>query len=165
MTGYFYKVAIGVGLLALVGLVAVDIWLWQNDDDSSEVGQGSTNESNLPGLPVPGGDTNASSASATDSVILEIQKEGGESESGLIVGDGASIEDSFRLDTTGSGSGTTVGDSASIGDSATTQIEPAQPPPPPQSGGGPSDNASFGDTADLVVRDSAGNIKNQQTVK
>ena len=163
VNGYFYKVAIGVGLLVLVGLVAADIWLWQSDDDSPVAGQSATTESDVPGFPTRSGDSNSSNASATDSVILEIQRQGVESESGLIAGDSPSISDSFQLETTGTGPASTVGDSATASDSAELLVKEAPPPPP--SGGGPSDQASFGDSADLVVRDSSGNIKKQESVK
>ena len=167
LNGYFYKIALGVGVLVLVVLVAADIWLWQTDDDPV-VNQPTPNETAVPGFPSNTGGANRSSASATDSIELEIQRDGEETSSGLIVGDGASVGDSFTLETTGSGPGATIGDGANIGDSAVTLVEEGQsppPPPPPPSGGGPSDNATFGDSADLVVRHADGNIKPQESVK
>lgn len=160
----FYKVAIGVGLLVLVGLVATDIWLWQSDDNST-VGQGSSNESALPGFPTNSGDptsSNSSNASATDSVSLETNRAGDKTKSGLIAGDGASVEDSIQLETTGTNPSSIITDRATASDSADTVVQPAAPPP---LSGGPSENASFGDSADLVVRDSSGNIKQQETVE
>ena len=163
--GYFYKAAIGIGLVVLVGLIAADIWLWQSDDDSSSSsgsGQGTSTESNVPGLPSRGGDANSSGATVSDSVNLEIQREGQGLESGLIANDGASVGDVFRLETTGSLPGSTVNDAASIGDSVVTQIQPAAPPP---SGGGTGVKASVGDSATIVVEDADGNIKQQEEVK
>lgn len=164
LNGYFYKLAVGIGVLVLVVLVAADIWLWQTDDDPV-VSQGTQNETTVPGLPSRNNDSNRSSASATDSIELEIKRDGEDTASGLIVGDGADVEDSFILETSGDGSGATIGDGANIGDSAVTVVEEGQPPPPPPSGGGPSDAATFGDSADLVVRDADGNIKEQESVK
>jgi cytoskeletal protein RodZ len=164
LNGYFYKIALGVGVLVLVVLVAADIWLWQSDD-APVVTQGTSNETNVPGFPSRNNDSNRSSASATDSIELEIQRDGEEITSGLIVGDGAAVQDSFTLETSGDVPGATIGDGANIGDSAVTLVEEGQPPPPPPSGGGPSDAAKFGDSADLVVRDADGNIKNQESVK
>ncbi len=166
VNGYFYKIAIGVGLVVLVGLVAADIWLWQSDDNS---GSGATSDqetpggTTVPGLPTRNSGGESSGASANDQVILEIEREGDETKSGLIAGDGASISDSINLETTGSSPGSSISDGASVGDSVETVVE--QAPPPPSGGGGPKEDASFGDSADLVVKDSEGNIKSQETVK
>ena len=165
VNGYLLKIVVGVGLVVLVGLVAANIWLWQSGEDSeppSGAGQGASSGSNVPGLPSRSEDSNPSGASVNDSVELEIQREGSGSESGVIVNDSSSIFDSFRLETTGSGPGAIVDDTANVGDSAVTQVQPAPPPP---SGGGPSQVAAFGDSADIVVRDSSGNIKQQEQVK
>ena len=67
----------------------------------------------------------------------------------------------------------TTGDEASVGaghassgatvsDSAELEVQRGEPPPPR---GGPGDTAGMGDSADLVVRDAAGNIKQQETVR
>ena len=155
----------GAGLLLLVGLVAADIWLWQSGGDSDAVsgtGKDSSGESALPGFPSPGVSSPSSGASVSDSVNMEIQREGGELESGLIVGDDITTTDSFRLETTGSDPGAAVGDSVTVGDSAVTQVQQGQAPP---SGGGSNVVATVGDSADLVVRDASGNIKEQQEVK
>ena len=163
--GYFYKAAMGVGILVLVGLVAADIWLWQSDNDSrpaSGAGQGASSGSDVPGLPTPGGDSNSSGASVTDSTILEVEREGDGSGPVLIAGDGATVNDRIQLETTGSLPGTLVSDGASVGDSAITEVQPAAPPP---AGGGPSVVSTFGDSAVLVVQGADGNIKQQEELR
>jgi hypothetical protein len=169
-SGYMFKVAMSVGIIVLVGLVAADIWLWQSDDDSpstSDTNQNPPSGSNLPGLPTQGGGGTSTGANVGDSVDLEIDREVVVTDDGLIAGDGASVGDSVQIDTTGAGGqGTIVGDNPSFSDSVDTNVQQAQqPPPPPVGGGGPSVVASFGDSADLVVRDSSGNIKQQESVK
>ena len=66
VNGYFYKVAIGIAVVVLVGLIAADIWLWQSDDGSEGDGQGTSSEQTVPGLPNRGEDSPSSDASASD---------------------------------------------------------------------------------------------------
>ena len=77
--GYFYKAAMGAGLLVLIGLVAANIWLWQSDDGSgtaSGPGQESSSGSDLPGLPSRGASPNSSAAGAA---VSEGDSSGGSS--------------------------------------------------------------------------------------
>lgn len=167
VNGNLYKVAIGVGLLVLVVLVAANIWLWQSDDSgpASGASQGSSSGSDVPGFPNRSGDTNSSSAVASDSADLEINREGSVSGSELISNDGATVSDLVQIEVTGSDPESIFSDAASVGDSAVTEVGTAPVPPPPSGGGGTTNTASVTDTADLVVRDAEGNIKNQETVK
>lgn len=164
-SGYFFRVIVVVSLLALVGLVSVDIWLWQRDDGSSRLtgaGPGVQDGFQVPGLPARNttggaGDSSvvaaSSGASASDSAELEVRRAGaapGQVEIIQIEGaDGAASE-------------LTVGDEVTANDSAESEVQQEQTPAP---SGGSGDAASVEDSVDLVVRDAAGNIKQQETVK
>lgn len=187
-SGYFYRVIVVVGILLLAGLVSADIWLWQRDDGSRQAagaGQGPLEGFEAPGLParnttggteIGGVGPPSSGASASDSAELEIQRgasapgqveiiqiEGtGGAGSELTAGDDATVSDPVKLEDSGAGTGLTAGDGATANDSAESEVQQEQTPAP---SGGPGDNASFQDSADLVVRDAAGNIKQEETVK
>ncbi|MCZ6892013.1 MAG: hypothetical protein O7F09_05810 [Chloroflexi bacterium] len=176
LSGYLYKVALGAGMLALIGLISADLWLWQRDDrpapalGASEAAPRQLQTGvEVPGLPARnttgdrgngGAGPASSAASASDSAELEVQRGG--PGPGLTAADGATVSDSARLDDTGTGPGFTASDDATVSDSAELEVQQAQSPPPR---GGPGDTASLGDSAGLVVRDAEGNIKHQETVK
>lgn len=176
--------AIGAGMLVLVGLISSSIWLWQRDD-----GHGQALEANdqvpgqleLSGLPSQfttgaGANGDAGPASANDSVEqkappgLAALGQGGAVQSvytggtvpGITAAVDATVSDSARLDASGVGPGVTAGDDTTVSDSAELVVQQAQTPPPR---GGPGEVASVGDSAGLVIRDSKGNIKHQETVK
>ena len=169
LNGYFYQIAAGAAFILVVALISIGVWQWQGGDGSEPTpgaGESVTSDSPLPGFPTPSdrpAESDASvGASLTDSANLEVHE--GETGSGqdLSTGDGASVGDSVSLQSTGTEAGSAVGDSATVSDTVETQVQQAQAPPPP---GGPSDVAEFADSADLVVRDSSGEIKNEETVK
>ncbi len=169
LSAYLYKVAVGVGLLILIGLVSADIWLWQRDDGSGKgagAGQGAQGGFEAPGLPArntAGGADNgddgpaSSGATASDSAELEVRRGGaapGEVE--IIQVEGAN----------GAGSELTAGSDATVSDSAESEVQQEHPDSIGTApSGGPGDTATFGDSADLVVRDAAGNIKQEEAVK
>ena len=160
--GNLYRVIVVAGILLLIGLISADIWLWQRDDGSGQsgTGQGAQEGLELPGLPArnTAGGTDpgdvSSGASASDSAEVEIRRGGaaaGEVEIIQIEG------------TSGAGSESIAGGSeATVDDSAGSEVEQEQAPAP---SGGPTDAAGVGSSADVVVRDAAGNIKQQETVK
>ena len=160
LSAYLNKVAVGAGILILIGLVSADIWLWQRDDGSGQAagaGQGAQDGFEVPGLPArknDGGIGPASSgATVSDSAELEVQRGGslpGQVE--IIQIEGAD----------GAGSELTAKDDATVNDSAQSDVRQEQTPVP---SGGPGDDVNVGDSADLVVKDAEGNIKREESVK
>ncbi|MCH8988690.1 MAG: hypothetical protein IIA92_07770 [Chloroflexi bacterium] len=165
LSGYFYKVAVGAGLLILIGLISADIWLWQRDDGSGQgagAGQGAQDGFEAPGFParnttgganIGDGGPASSGATASDSAELEIQRGGAEP---------GEVETIQIEGTSGAGSELTAGGEATASDSAVSGVRQEETPPPP---GGPGDVAALEDSAEIVVRDAEGNIKQQETVK
>lgn len=169
LNGYFYKVAVGAGLLILIGLISADIWLWQRDDGSGQgagAGQGAQEGFQVPGLParnttdganIGDGGPASSGATASDSAELEVRRGGAEP---------GEVETIQIEGTSGAGSELTAGGEATASDSVVSEVQQEHPDsigtPPP---GGPGDVAAFEDSAEIVVRDAAGNIKQQETVK
>ena len=168
LSGYLHWVALGVGVLVLAGGASVSVWLLQRDDGP---GPARANEgppaglesgSELPGLPA--GDTTgdeasvgaspaSSGASVSDSAELELQR-GGPAP--------GQAEATQSEDAGGAATELTAANGATVSDSAELEVQRGEPPPPP---GGPGDTAGMGDSADLVVRDAEGNIKQQETVR
>ena len=160
LSAYLYKVAVGAGLLILIGLISADIWLWQRDDGSGQeagAGQGAQDGFEAPGLPARNatggaddgdGGPASSGAPAGDSAEPEIQRGGaapGEAET-------VTIE----------GTGLTAGGEATANDSAGSEVKREETPAP---SGGPGEGANLEESVDLVVRDAEGNIKKQEVVK
>ncbi len=169
LSGYFYRVIVVVSILALAGLVSVDIWLWQRDDGSSRLtgaGPGAQDAFEVPGLPARNttggaGDSSvvaaSSGASASDSAELEVRRAGAApSQVEIIQIEGAD----------GAGSELTVGDDVTASDSTESEVQQEHPDSigtPPSGGAG--DSANVEDSVDLVVRDAEGNIKQEDAVK
>jgi len=122
----------------------------------------------------------------SDSVELDVQRGGpaaGEAEAvqsegavgarqGLTAAEDATVSDSVELEVqrgetapppSGPGDAASVQDSADLtmSDYAELSVQPGQPVPRRGSG----DSAAMADTAELVVRDASGTIKQQQTVR
>ena len=169
LSGYLQWVTLGAGMLVLAGGVSVSVWLWQRDDGSGpapgtngEAPAGLERGSELPGLPVRnttadetsvGANPASSGASVSDSAELEIQR------GGPAPGQAEAVQSE---DAGGAGQELTAANGATVSDSAELEVQRGEPPPPR---GGPGDAARVQDSADLVVRDASGNIKQQKTVK
>ena len=162
LSAYLYRVAVWAGMLILIGLISADIWLWQRGDGSgraSGAGQGAQDGFEAPGFPARNTDGGtdiggaSSGASAGDSAELEIRRGGAASgQVEIIQVDG----------TSGSGQELPADAGATVSDSAESEVQQEQTPAP---SGGPGDAATVGDSADLVVRDAEGNIKQEEAVK
>ena len=150
LRAYLYKVAVVAGLLILIALVSADIWLWQRDDGSGQAagaGQGAQESFQVPGLPSRNSAEDGGPASSGGSEPRHLE---------LNVSDAVGLEDSQG------GTELTAGDGANVTDAVTLEVQEEQTPAP---SGGPTDAADVEDSVDLVVRDAAGNIKTQETVK
>ena len=165
LNAYLYKVAVGVGILVLIGLVSADIWLWQRDDGPGQAagaGQGAQDGFEAPGLParnttgganIGDGGPTSSGATVSDSAELEVQR-GGSAPGEVEI---------IQIDGTGvAGSELSAAEGATANDSAESEVQQEQTPVP---SGGPGEEAKLEDSADLVVRDAEGNIIQEEAVK
>ena len=185
LNGPLRWVALGAGVLALAGVISVAVWLVQRGD-----GPGAVTEAASDGAKPSTGPA-SSDATLSDSVELDVQGGGpatDETEAvqtedaagagpGLTAEDEATVSDSIELEVqhgeaaTGEAEGVQREDDAAanvqdgsdltMSDSAELTVQPGQPVPRRGSG----DVAAMADSADLVVRDASGNIKQHETVR
>ena len=174
LSGQLHWMALGVGILVLAGGISVSLWLSERDDGPAPaLGAGETAPGQLqtgvdvPSLPArstaDGGVSGGVSSPAYDAGMSDsVELDAGPTGSGLIAANNAAASDTAELDAVGSDPELTAANGATVSDSAELEVQQTQAPPPR---GGPGDVGSIGDSADLVVRDASGNIKQRKTVK
>lgn len=176
-------VALGAGVLALAGVISVAVWLVQRGDGPGAVTEAASDGAN------PSTGPASSDATLSDSVELDVRGGGPATDeteavqtedaagAGLTAADEATVSDSVELEVqhgeaaTGEAEGVQHEDDAAANvqdgsdltksDSAELTVQPGQPVPRRGSG----DVAAMADSADLVVRDASGNIKQHETVR
>ena len=174
LSGQLHWMALGVGILVLAGGISVSLWLSERDDGPAPaLGAGETAPGQLqtgvevPGLParnstgdgVGGG---ASPVAYDDRMSGSAKMDATAAGSGLTGGTDAMVSDQAKMDAAAAGSGLPADDDTSVSDLAKMEVPPGEAAP---HGGGPGDVASVQDSAELVVRDASGKIKQRKTVK
>jgi len=170
--GKLHWVALGAGIVLLVGGISVSLWVSQRDDgpgpalgpDEEAPTALETGEDEGP-LLLPTRNTTVDRVSAGASPTVSV---GGST--GLPAKDtmdtrrSADAVESTDAAETGPGFSEikAAADRANVSDSAELEVQRGEAP---QHRGFPGDGASVRDRADLVVRDASGNIKQRETVR
>ena len=175
LSAQLHWVALGTGVLVLAGGISVSLWFSQRDvGPAPALGAGRAAPAQLqtgvevPGLPArntTGDGVSVGASPAADAARMSdsVELDAGSAGSGVTATDNAVASDSAKMDATAADSGlTAAADNVVVSDSAKMEIQPGEAAPPR---GGPGDVASVQDSADLVVRDASGNIKQRTTVR
>ena len=147
-------VVLGLGLLLLAVSIPFSIWLIQRSGDAGTIS-----------APTAASGSPRDIASFGDSAKLEIRRGSGEIETAT-VGSGQTGLTSVG-DDDDSGQELSAGDSATFSDAVTFEVgsDPEADPDETAPVGGAGGATSLTDSAEIVVRDSEGNIKEQGVVK
>ena len=172
--GKLHWVALGAGIVLLVGGISVSLWVSQRDNGPGPVlgpDEGAptaleTGEDEGP-LLLPTRNTTVDRVSAGASPTVSVGGSTGLPAKDIMdtrrSADADAVESTDAAETgPGVSEMTAAADRANVSDSAELEVQRGEAPQPRGSSG---DGASVRDRADLVVRDASGNIKQRETVR